>query len=159
MTFPMWNHEDCYIFLYSLSPPLCIYPDPCGKGTHSRKVKQAMPRLHKWCWKADHINQSLSSVESGFVEFTRFSFFPPLLNTEFNQPFTTFNIYWRIDAEVPILWLPNAKSQLTGKDPDAGKDWGHEKETREDEMVWPHHWLSGHEFEQTSVDNGPSRQC
>ena len=95
MTFPMWNHEDCYIFLYSLSPPLCIYPDPCGKGTHSRKVKQAMPRLHKWCWKADHINQSLSSVESGFVEFTRISFFPPLLNTEFNQPFTTFNIYWK----------------------------------------------------------------
>ena len=65
----------------------------------------------------------------------------------------------RTDVEVPILWLPDVKSQLTGKDPDAGKDWGHEKGTREDEMVWPHHWLNGHEFEQTSVDNGPSRWC
>ena len=38
----------------------------------------------------------------------------------------------RTDVEVPILWLPNAKSQLTGKDPDAGKDWGQEKGMTED---------------------------
>ena len=31
---------------------------------------------------------------------------------------------YSLEAEVPILWPPDAKSQLTGKDPDAGKDWG-----------------------------------
>ena len=38
------------------------------------------------------------------------------------------------EAEGPILWPPDVKSQLTGKDPDAGKDWRQEKAT-EDEMV------------------------
>ena len=55
----------------------------------------------------------------------------------------------RIDteAETPILWLPHAKSWLTGKDPDAGKDWGQEeKGTTEDEMVGWHHRLNGHGF-------------
>ena len=56
----------------------------------------------------------------------------------------------RTDAEAPILWPPYVKSQLIGKDPDAGKDWGHEeKGTTGDEVVqWPH-WFIGHEFEQT----------
>ena len=46
------------------------------------------------------------------------------------------------------------KSQLNGKDPDAGKDWGQEeKEPREDEMVGWHHWLNGREFEQTLGDS------
>ena len=54
------------------------------------------------------------------------------------------------EAEAPILWPPDAKSQLIGKDPDAGEDWGHEKGMTEDEMVGWHHWLNGHEFEQTS---------
>ena len=51
------------------------------------------------------------------------------------------------EAETPILWPPNVKNWLTGKDPDAGKDWGQEKGTAEDEMVGWHHWLNGHEFE------------
>ena len=47
------------------------------------------------------------------------------------------------EAETPILWPPDAKSWLIGKDPDAGKDWGpEEKGTTEDEMVRRHHWLS-----------------
>ena len=59
----------------------------------------------------------------------------------------------RTDAEAPILWSPDVKSRLTGKDPDAGKDWGHEeKGTTEDEMVGWHHRLNGHEFEQTPRD-------
>ena len=42
------------------------------------------------------------------------------------------------------------KEQLIGKHPDAGKDWGQEeKGVTEDEMVGWHHWLNGHEFEQT----------
>ena len=54
------------------------------------------------------------------------------------------------EAEAPVLCPPNAKSWLIGKDPDAGKDWGQEeKRETEDQMIGWHHWLSGHEFEQT----------
>ena len=57
------------------------------------------------------------------------------------------------EAETPILWPPDTKSQLIGNDPDAGKDWRREeKGPTEDEMVgWPH-WLNGHEFEQSLRD-------
>ena len=48
------------------------------------------------------------------------------------------------EAEIPI---PDAKSWLIWKDPDAGKEWGQEKGMAEDEMVGWHHWLDGHEFE------------
>ena len=52
------------------------------------------------------------------------------------------------EAETPILWPPDVKNWLTGKDPDAGKDWRQEeKGTTEDEMVGWHHQLNGHEFE------------
>ena len=52
------------------------------------------------------------------------------------------------ETETPILWPPDAKNWLTGKDPDAGKDWRQEeKGMTEDEMVGWHHWLSGHESE------------
>ena len=54
------------------------------------------------------------------------------------------------EAKDPILWPTDAKSQLIGKDPDAGKDWGQEeKGTTEDEMVGWHHRLSRHESEPT----------
>ena len=53
-------------------------------------------------------------------------------------------------AETPILWPPDAKSWLIGKDSDAGKDWGQEeKGTTEDKMAGWHHQLDGHEFEWT----------
>ena len=52
------------------------------------------------------------------------------------------------EAEAPILWSPDAKSSLIGKDPDAGKDWRwEEKGTTEYEMIGSPHWLDGHEFE------------
>ena len=51
------------------------------------------------------------------------------------------------EAETPRLWPPDAKSWLTVKDPDVGKDWGwEEKETAEDGMAGWHHQLNGHEF-------------
>ena len=53
-----------------------------------------------------------------------------------------------VEAETPILWLPDMKSWLVGKDPDVGKDWRQEeRETTEDEMVGWHHRLNRHEFE------------
>ena len=51
-----------------------------------------------------------------------------------------------------ILWLPDEKNWITGKDPDSGKDWRQEKSTTEDEMVGGHHQLNGHEFEQDLGD-------
>ena len=58
------------------------------------------------------------------------------------------------EAEAPILWLPDMKSRLIGKDPDAGKDRRQEEDgTTEDEMVGWHHQLNGHEFEQALRDS------
>ena len=54
------------------------------------------------------------------------------------------------EAETPILWPPDWKNRFIWKDPGAGKDWRQEEKGRtEDKMVGWHHWLSGHEFEQT----------
>ena len=52
-----------------------------------------------------------------------------------------------VEAETPILWQPDVKGWLTGKDHDARKDWEQEeKGTAKDEMVGWHHQLNGHEF-------------
>ena len=57
-------------------------------------------------------------------------------------------------AEAPILWPPDVNSQLTVKNPDAGKDWGQEeKGTTENGMVEWHHWLNGRELVQTLGDS------
>ena len=54
------------------------------------------------------------------------------------------------EAEALVLWLPYAKNRLTGKDPDAGKDWRQEEKwTTEDEMDGWHHQLDGHELKQS----------
>jgi len=59
------------------------------------------------------------------------------------------------EAEAPILWPLDVKSQLIRKDPDAGKDWKQEeKGTTEYQMVGWHHGLNGHEFEQALGDSG-----
>ena len=59
------------------------------------------------------------------------------------------------EAEIPMLWPPDAKNWLLGKDPDTGKDWRQEEETTEDEVVRWHHRLNGYEFEWTpGVDDG-----
>ena len=57
-------------------------------------------------------------------------------------------------AEAPILWPPDAKSQLIGKDPDAGEDRRQEgKWVTEDKMVRWKHRLNGHECGQTPRDS------
>ena len=69
------------------------------------------------------------------------------VNHKGNQPWMFIG---RTEAEVLILWPHNANSQLTGKDPDAGKNWGQEeKGATDNEMVGWHHQLNGHEFEWT----------
>ena len=55
-----------------------------------------------------------------------------------------------VEAETPVLWPPDVKSWLIGKDPDAGRDWGQEeKGTTEDETAGWHHWLGGCESDWT----------
>ena len=51
-----------------------------------------------------------------------------------------------VETEAPTIWPPDAKSWVIWQDPDAWKDWGQEKGTREDEMVGRYHWLDGHGF-------------
>ena len=70
------------------------------------------------------------------------------VNPKGNQPWI-FIERTDAEAEAPILWPPDSKSWLTGRDPVAGKDWRQEeKGTTEDEIVGWHHWLNGHEFEE-----------
>ena len=74
------------------------------------------------------------------------------VNPKGNQPWIGIG---RTDAEAdaPVLWPPDVKSQLTGKDPDAGKDWRQEEKGKtEDKMVGWHHRLNGDEFEQAPED-------
>ena len=68
-------------------------------------------------------------------------------NLDLNPPRIDSCIWCR---ETPVLWPPNAKSWLIGKDSDAGRDWGQEeKGTTQDEMAGWHHWLDGRESEWT----------
>ena len=69
------------------------------------------------------------------------------VNLKGNQPWIFIE---RSDAKAPIIWPPDVKSQLIGKDPDAGKDWRQkEKRASKDEKVWWHHRFNGHELGQT----------
>ena len=74
------------------------------------------------------------------------------VNPKGNQSWVFFR---RIDveAEASVIWPPDAKSQIIGKDPDAGKDRRQEeKGMTEDKMVGWHHWLNGYEFEKAPGD-------
>ena len=68
------------------------------------------------------------------------------VHSEGDQPWDFFGRN-DVKAETLVLWPPHAKSWLTGKDSDAGRDWGKEKGTTEDEMAGWHHELDGHESE------------
>ena len=72
------------------------------------------------------------------------------VNPKGNQPKI---LIGRTDAEAPMLLPPDEKSQLIGKDTDAGRDGRQEKGMTEDKIVGWHHWLSGHEFEQDLQDD------
>ena len=75
------------------------------------------------------------------------------VNPKGNQPWT-FTGRTDTEAEASIIWPPEVKSQLIGKVPEGGKDLGQEeKSVTEDEMVWWHYWLNGHEFEQSPGDS------
>ena len=98
--------------------PVVMYG--CDSWTIKQAESRRMDAFKLWCWR-------------------RFLEVPWIVNPKGNQPWI---FTGRIDAEAeaPILWPPDAKSQLTGKDPDAGRGWGQEeKGTTEDKMAGWHH--------------------
>ena len=106
---------------------------------------------HIWMWELDH-KESWAPKNWCFWNVVLEKTLESSLDSKSNH--SVLNQSWifigRTDAETKtrILWPPNAKNWLIGKDPDAGKDWRwEEKGTTEDEMVGWHHWLNGHEFE------------
>ena len=109
---------------------------------------------HVWLWKLDHKDDwALRDFQTVVPEMTLVS---PLDSKVIKPGNPKGNQQWlfigRIDAEAeaPILWPPDAESQFIGKDLDARKDWGHEKNVvTEDEMIGWHHELNGHELGKT----------
>ena len=114
---------------------------------------------HVWMWELDH-KESWTLKNWCFWTMVLEKTLESLLDCKEIKPVNTKgNQSWifirRTDAEAPILWPPDVKGQLIiRKDPDAGKFWRQEeKGMTEHEMVGWHHWLTGHEFEQTLEDD------
>ena len=118
------------------------------------------PSSHVWMWEMDHQEGWASKNWCFWTLVLEKTLESPLDSKEIKPVNPQGNQLWisigRTDteAEASILWPPDAKSQLIGKDPDARKDWGQEgKGVTEDEMVGWHHRLNGHEFEQTQGES------
>ena len=105
---------------------------------------------HVWMWELDHTE---SWALKNWCFWTMVLEKTPLDCKEIKPVNPKGNQSWpyigRTDAEAeaPILWPPDVKNWLIGKDLNAGKDWRQEKGMTEDEIVRWHHWLNGHEFE------------
>ena len=115
-----------------------------------------LPSGHVWLWELDHKEGRTPKnwcLQTVVLEKTPES---PMdikeikpVNLKGNQPWTLIR---RIDveAEAPVFWSSDANCWLTGKVPDAGKDWRQkEKRASENEMTGWHHQCNGHEFRQT----------
>ena len=113
-----------------------------------------------WMWELDHKKGWVLKNWCFWIMVLEKTLESPLdckkikpVNPEGNQPW----IFIRrtdAEAEISVSWLLDAKSQLTGKDPEAGKDWRQiEKGAAENEMVGWHHQLNGHESEHTWGDS------
>ena len=109
---------------------------------------------HVWMWELDYKESWVPKNWCFWTVVLEKTLESPLdckeikaVNPKGNQSWI-FNGRTDAEAEAPILWPPDAKNWLIGKDPDAGKDWRQEKGTTEDEMVGWHHRLDGCEFEQ-----------
>ena len=99
------------------------------------------------CWRIDPFNLCCWKDSWGLLYSKEIK----AVNPKENQPWVFIE---RTVAEAPILWLPDAKSQLIGKDPDAEKDWEQkENKVADVEMTGWHHQLNGHEFEKTLRDS------
>ena len=115
-------------------------------------LKLCFSRSHVWMWELDY-KESWVPNNLCFWTVVLEKMLESLLDSKEIKPVNSKgNRSWifigRTDAkaETPILWPPDVKNWLLGKDLDAGKDWRQEKGMTEDEMVGWHHWLNGHGF-------------
>ena len=122
--------------------------------TKVRIVKVGFSSSHVWMWELDQKESWALKNWYFWTMVLEKTLESPLdskeikpVNPKGNQPWIYIG---RTDAEASasVLWPPDVKSQLIGKDTDAGKDWGQEKGATEDAMVGWHHWLNGYEFKQ-----------
>ena len=131
-----------------------------NQGLYSQR--HGFSNSHLWMWELDHKESWVSKNWCFWTVVLGKTLESPLDSKETQPVHPKGNQSWifigRTDAEgeAPILWPPDAKNRLPGKDPDSGKDWRQEeKGMTEDEMVRWHHRLEGHAFEQAlSVDDG-----
>ena len=118
--------------------------------TKVRLVKaMVFPSSHVWMWELDHKESwalknwcfwtvVLEKILDSCKEIQS-------VNPKGNQSWI-FTGRTDAETEAPILWPPDVKNWLTGKDPDAGKDWRQEEGMTEDEMAGWHHWLDRHSW-------------
>ena len=110
---------------------------------------------HAWMWELDYKESWVPKNWCFWTVVLEKTLESPLDSKEIQPVYPKGNQLWifigRTDAEAetPILWPPDAKNWLIGKDSVAGKDWRREEEGMiEDEILGWHHWLNGHESEQ-----------
>ena len=141
-------------------PRQCIKKQRCyfaNKGLYIQNY--GFSSGHVWMWELNHKEVWAPKNWCFWTVVLEKTLESPLVCKEIQPVHPKGNQSWifigRTDAEpeAPILWSPDAKSWLLGKEPDAGKDWRQEeKGTTEDEMVGWHHQLNGHQFEQALGD-------
>ena len=105
-----------------------------------------------WTWELDHKESWALKNWCFWTVVLEKTLESPLNWKEIQLVYPKRNQSWlfmgRTEAEAPILWPPDAKKWLNGKEPDARKDWRQgEKGTTEDEMIGWQHQLNGREFE------------
>ena len=108
---------------------------------------------HVWMWELDHKESWVLKNWCFWTVVLEKTLESPLDCKEIKPVNPKGNQSWILigrtesEAQAPILWWPDVKNWLIGKDPDAGKDWKQEdKWMTEDEVVGWHHRLDGHEF-------------
>ena len=133
-----------------------------NKGPYSRSY--GFSSSHVWMWELDSKESPVLKNWFFWIVVLEKTLESPLDCNMIKQGSPNGNQPWLFigrtvaEAVAALLWPPDEKSWLTGKDPDARKDWGQkEKGTIEDEMVRQHHPLNGHKFEQTPGDSGGHR--
>ena len=118
---------------------------------------------HVWMWELDHKEDWALKNWCFWTLVLEKTLESPLDCNEIKPVNPKGNQTWifigRTDTEAAVLWPPDVKSWVFGKDPDAGKDWGQEEKwTAEDKTVGWHHWLNGPEFEQ-ALGSGAGLAC
>ena len=127
--------------------------DFTNKGSYSQSY--GFSSSHVWMWELEHKESWVPKNWCFWTVVLEKTLESPLDCKEIQPVHPKWNQSWifivktDVEAETPILWPPDAKKWLIGKDPDAGEDWRcKEKWMTEDEMVGWHHQLEGHEFDQ-----------